>query len=179
MASESGWWLSFSVSIRCMAKELLPVIGGNHTQLRLFLDWKVGGLPPHIPSTTCWAYSLQGLVQTRLSLCEDLPSQGETDFEVCTAKLLLHFTSADGEVQLPLGSMKWLTSLWGSLKFFLTGPVSSFILAPPIGITRVTNSAWLYPSIHSLMKIMDTGILPVPSEEWHFSRLTWICMQSP
>lgn len=94
-----------------MYKELLPVIGGNHTQLRLLLDWEVGGLPPHIPSTTCLAYILQGPVQTRLSLCEDLPSQGETDFEVCTTKLLLHFTPADGEVQLPLGSVKWLTSL--------------------------------------------------------------------
>lgn len=33
VASESGCWLPFSVmavSIRCMAKELLPVTGANH-----------------------------------------------------------------------------------------------------------------------------------------------------
>lgn len=65
-----------------MAKELLPVIGSNHAQLGLPFDWKAGGLPPPKPSTTCLAYSLQGRVQTRLSLCEDLPREGETDFEV-------------------------------------------------------------------------------------------------
>lgn len=44
MASESGQWLSFSVSIRCMAKELLlPVIGHNHMQLGLPFDWRAGG----------------------------------------------------------------------------------------------------------------------------------------
>lgn len=59
------------------------------------------------------------------------PAKVKLTLKSITAMLLLHFTPADGEAQLPLGSVKWLASLSGSRQVFSYRPCFFTHLSTP------------------------------------------------